>query len=88
VKPLKKATGIKKIDLKIGKSFKKQLKCKKIQLTKIKRLKNIPMFEVVAGPSAERLLVAAAQDLEEGFGGWTAPESKRRLRLGLFSILE
>uniref|UniRef100_A0A914H3Q6 Amidase domain-containing protein n=1 Tax=Globodera rostochiensis TaxID=31243 RepID=A0A914H3Q6_GLORO len=30
--------------------------------------------QIVAGPDCERLLIAAAQDLEEGFGGWAAPE--------------
>jgi len=30
--------------------------------------------QVVAGPNADRLLLAAACDLEEGFGGWTPRE--------------
>ncbi|CAK5084063.1 unnamed protein product [Meloidogyne enterolobii] len=30
--------------------------------------------QIVCAPDSERLLLAAAQDLEEGFGGWTPPE--------------
>ena len=30
--------------------------------------------QIICAPDSERLLIAAAQDLEEGFGGWTQPE--------------
>uniref|UniRef100_A0A1I8B093 Amidase domain-containing protein n=1 Tax=Meloidogyne hapla TaxID=6305 RepID=A0A1I8B093_MELHA len=30
--------------------------------------------QIICAPDSERLLLAAAQDLEEGFGGWTPPE--------------
>ena len=29
--------------------------------------------QIIASPNCERLLLAAAQDLEDGFGGWTSP---------------
>jgi fatty acid amide hydrolase 2 len=30
--------------------------------------------QIVAGPNADRVLLATACDLEEGFGGWTPHE--------------
>lgn len=39
----------------------------------------IPLgVQVVAAPDMERLLIKAAQDLEEGFGGWTPPQNSYR----------
>ena len=29
--------------------------------------------QMIAGPDQDRLLIIAAMDLEEGFGGWRAP---------------
>jgi len=34
--------------------------------------------QIVGAPNSERLLIAAAQDLEVGFGGWTGPELRKR----------
>ncbi|KAI1728973.1 amidase domain-containing protein [Ditylenchus destructor] len=40
---------------------------------------NLPVgVQIVAAPDQERLLIAAAQDLEEGFGGWVPPRRRRR----------